>query len=86
MAIGSWFKDDSKLALREQALIAYAVQAALKNEQGKKDIRQRAIVGGLSAELLEQVDDVVESIRGGADSEQSLDAAIAQAMGSSCCS
>jgi hypothetical protein len=78
-------KADAKLSTREQALINYAVFAALKNEDGMRRIREMAADVGLTAGLLEQADAAVKTARSADQQSMGLDEALAKAAESSCC-
>jgi len=78
-------KADAKLSVREQALINYAVFAALKNEGGVKRIREMASDLGLTAGLLDEADAAVKSARSTDQQSMGLDEALSKAADSSCC-
>jgi len=85
MKLSSLFKSDSKLSTREQALVNYAVFAALKNEEGVQRIRDMASDLDLTAALIEQVDQSVEAARAVDQEGMSLDEALARAAEPICC-
>jgi hypothetical protein len=78
-------KSDAKLSTREQALINYAVFAALKNEDGMRRIREMATDVGLTVGLLEQADAAVQAARSADKQSMGLDEALSKAAESSCC-
>jgi hypothetical protein len=80
------FKSDGKLSTREEALVRFAVHCALKNAEAADRIRSASGEFGLTKDLLDDVDRIVEATRAEGAPELSLDDALRDAANSSCCS